>query len=112
MALTPLMQVLFVLSYYGTGSYFSVIGDALCASKDATTCIKDVVCNEIIGKMPCIIRDFGCEGCVYNAAGTNKIRKYPHALSHTVCGDHKRADILETLFLLVVFKMRIAAYQV
>ena len=42
----------------------------------------------------------------YHVAGTYKIPNYPHALSHTVCGDHKRIYFLET------FLMRIAAYKV
>ena len=38
------------------------------------------------------------KGIFYNVAGTYKIPNYPHALSHTVCGDHKRTAFLETLF--------------
>ena len=37
----------------------------------------------------CIIPNVGCEGSLYNVASTYKIPNYPHALSHTVCGDHK-----------------------
>ena len=37
----------------------------------------------------CIIPNVGCEGNLYTVASTFKIPNYPHALSHTVCGDHK-----------------------
>ena len=56
-------------------------------------CIKGDVCNVIIGKRPCIIPN-GCEGSFYNVAATYKIPNYLHALSHTVCGDHKQTDFV------------------
>ena len=60
----------------------------------------------------CIIPNVGCEGSLYNVASIYKIPNYPHALSpHCMpCGDHKRTELLETLFC-IFKKMRIAAYQ-
>ena len=48
----------------------------------------------------CIITNVVCERSLYNVAtcSTYKIPNYPHALSHTVCGDHKWTELLETLF--------------
>ena len=47
----------------------------------------------------CIISNVGCEvSLYYNVASTYKIPNYPHALSHTVCGDHKLTELLEKLF--------------
>ena len=61
-------------------------------------CIKGVVCNGIIWKSPCTIPNVGREGSFYNVAVTEKIPNYPHAFPHTVCGDHKWIELLETLF--------------
>ena len=68
-----------------------MIGYTLRVSKDASTRAIYSVCNRIIGKGPCIIPNFGCD--FYNVADTYNIPKCPHALSHTVCGDHKRTDL-------------------
>ena len=60
----------------------------------------------------CIIpRNVGYEGSLYNVASTYKIPNYPHALSPTVCGNHKWAELPETLFCIFLKKMRIAVYQ-
>ena len=45
-----------------------------------------------------IIPNVGCEASLYKVASTYKIPNYPHALSHTVCGNHKFTESLETLY--------------
>ena len=46
----------------------------------------------------CIIHNVRCEGSLFNVASAFKIPNYPQALSHTVCGDHKGTELLETPF--------------
>ena len=50
----------------------------------------------------CIIPNDECEGSHFNVASTYKIPNYTHALSHTVCGDHKCTELLETLFCIFI----------
>ena len=85
------------------GYYCLVIGYTLGVPKDASTRAVYNVC-----KRSCIIPNVGCEGRFYNVAGTYKIPNYPHALSHTVCGDHNRSDFFRNAVLYL--KKRIAAY--
>ena len=50
------------------------------------------------------------KGIFYNVAGTYKIPNYPHALSHTVCGDHKRVAFFRNAVL--YFLMRLVSLSI
>ena len=67
-------------------------------SKNAMSRVVHRVSKAFCAIGSCIIPNVGCEGSLYNVASTYTIPNYPRALSHTVCGDHKRTELLETLF--------------
>ena len=75
-----------------------MIGDTLGVSKNAMSRVVHRVSKAFCAMGSCIIPNVGCEGSLYNVASTYKIPNYPHALSLTVCGDHKLTEMLETLF--------------
>ena len=66
-----------------------MIGDTLGVSKNAKSRVVHRASKAFCAMGYCIIPNVGCEGSLYNVASTYKIPNYPHALSHTVCGDHK-----------------------
>ena len=70
-----------------------VIGDTLGLSKNVMSRVVHRVSKRFFAMGSCIILTSDV-----NVASTNKIPNYPHALSHTVCGDHKWTELLETLF--------------
>ena len=66
-------------------------------SKNAMRRVVHRVSKAFCAMGSCIIPNVGCEGSLYNVASAYKIPNYPHAWSHTVSGDHKGTELLETL---------------
>ena len=84
MTLTPLMQVSCCWGKQRQGPAVYALG-----IKNAMSRVVHRVSKVFCAMGSCIIPNFGCKGSFYNVASTYKIPNYPHALSHTVCGDHK-----------------------
>ena len=66
-----------------------MIGDALGVSKNAMGRVVHRVSKAFCAMGSCIIPNVGGEESPYNVASKYNKPNYPHALSHTVCGDHK-----------------------
>ena len=88
MTITQLMQVLCGCGKQRQGPIVECRRYAL-GIKNAMSRVVHRVSKAFCAMGSCIIPNVGCEGSLYNVASTYKIPNYPHALSHTVCGDHK-----------------------
>ena len=108
MALSPLIQVLLALRYYATGAYFSVIGDTLGVSKDATRMAVHRVSKALsamgrgLVSFPTGRLASDVKKAFYSIAGIYKTPNYPQifvrSFTHCVCGDHKRTDFRNAVF--------------